>query len=68
MAKPFAINLPVGKAFVACLGAYGSTSCCLFPWLGATNAHHLHYAHLRSERTVRDIVPLSKAGHRVAHA
>jgi hypothetical protein len=53
---------------VACLGAYGSTSCCLFPWLGATNAHHLHYAHLRSERTVRDIVPLSKAGHRVAHA
>jgi hypothetical protein len=26
MAKPFAINLPVGKAFVACLGAYGSTS------------------------------------------
>lgn len=42
--------------------------CALFFWLPAVEAHHLHYRNLFHERIWRDILPLSAAGHRWAHA
>jgi len=42
--------------------------CCLLPWRKAVHAHHLHYGNLHHERAVRDLVPVSDFGHRIAHA
>lgn len=42
--------------------------CCLLPWLRAVEAHHLHYRHFKREWPLRDTVPLSALGHRIAHA
>lgn len=37
--------------------------CVVFPWLRATNSHHLTYRNLEHELPVRDIVPLSELAH-----
>ncbi len=42
--------------------------CCLLPWLRAVEAHHLHYRNFKREWALRDTVPLSALGHRIAHA
>lgn len=42
--------------------------CCLFPFLRAVEAHHMHYRNFEGELVVRDIVPLSRLGHRIVHA
>lgn len=43
--------------------AWTKGRCCLLPWLWAREAHHLDYVHLRAERVVCDIVPLSACAH-----
>lgn len=42
--------------------------CALLPWMRAINAHHLHYGNIEREWLIRDLVPLSWLGHRIAHA
>lgn len=41
--------------------------CALFPWLTATDAHHLTYKNLGNEMYVRDCVPLSRYAHNLIH-
>jgi hypothetical protein len=41
--------------------------CVLLPWLASTDAHHLTYRHLESEKYLRDCVPLSRNAHDWVH-
>lgn len=50
-------------------GAIAKTGkrCVMFPWLTATDAHHLTYRNLGSEIYIRDIIPLSRCAHDLIH-
>lgn len=41
--------------------------CVMFPWLRATDTHHLTYKNLKSEIYIRDTVPLSRCAHDLIH-
>jgi len=49
-----------------CIAA-ANKRCVLFPWLRATQSHHLTYANFQHEWLIRDIVPLSKSAHKIVH-
>ena len=42
-------------------------SCILFPWLDSRHTHHLTYRNMKSERPIRDTVPLSVMAHKLIH-
>jgi len=39
----------------------------MFPWMEAQVSHHLTYTHLKSEKYIRDCIPLSRFAHGLIH-
>lgn len=46
---------------------YTSGRCAVFPWLKASDSHHLTYVNLKSEIYIRDCIPVSRVVHNFIH-
>lgn len=61
------INSPEWKGKSRFFRSLTNNRCSIFPWLKATDAHHLTYDNLRDEYYIKDCIPVSRFVHNIIH-